>query len=104
MGGNDTDDDPQAPALATDNEAEGSGAAGNPMQDAQVTPRDMPHAWRKASLSPALRPARSLAAEAMTARDAVYSQCGLQRSLLPATSRLQRDIKYEHLAALLEEY
>ena len=36
MGGNDTDDDPQAPALATDNEAEGSGAAGNPMQPLQV--------------------------------------------------------------------
>ena len=36
MGGNDTDDDPQAPALATDNEAEGSGAAGNAMQNPQV--------------------------------------------------------------------
>ena len=38
MGGNDTDDDPQAPALATDNEAEGSGAAGNLMQNMQVMP------------------------------------------------------------------
>lgn len=43
MGGNDTDDDPQAPALATDNEAEGSGAAGNPMQHAQVLLHIMTH-------------------------------------------------------------
>ena len=37
MGGNDTDDDPQAPALATDNEAEGSGAAGIPSHRMQVS-------------------------------------------------------------------
>ena len=37
MGGNDTDDDPQAPALATDNEAEGSGAVNLLSQPQQVT-------------------------------------------------------------------
>ena len=37
MGGNETDDDPQAPAVATDNEAEGSGAAGVPSQHMQVS-------------------------------------------------------------------
>ena len=37
MGGNETDDDPQAPAVATDNEAEGSGAAGIPSQHTQVS-------------------------------------------------------------------
>ena len=37
VGGNDTDDDPQAPVVVTDNEAEGSGAAGAPSQHMQVS-------------------------------------------------------------------
>jgi hypothetical protein len=37
VGGNDTDDDPQVPALATYNEAEGSGAVNLPSQPQQVT-------------------------------------------------------------------
>ena len=45
MGGNETDDDPQAPAMATDYEAEGSGAAGIPSQHMQVS-TNPPHQRR----------------------------------------------------------